>query len=394
VPSTKVSRPRVALAFPVGLAHLHRSLQGIKKYVSTHTNWSLVVNPEMAEISLQSLRDWDGDGAIGVIYSPEDLAEAHRLKFPFVSMSLAGEQNEFYFVRADHNRIGRTAGEHLKSCGFKHFAFYGIKDTLYAQERLEGFRKAIAPCKTSVLTTGNDTRAALTLQNVSSELRDWLLGLSRPVGVFAANDARARAVADACSDLGILVPDEVAIVGVDDNEVMCQFGTPTLTSIPCNRHLIGYHAAEVLDSLMRGVEVAVRDTVIPHEKICRRESSDVGIFTNPHATRAHRYIREHIGEMFGAEELARHLKISRRRLEQCIKEATNRTPYEFICSLRVEHAQGTMQEHSLTLEEVAKACGFRDARHLRKVFTKFNDQTPSDFRKQLASELDGESGEI
>jgi LacI family transcriptional regulator len=391
VSSIKHARPRVALAFPVGLAHLHRSLQGIKEYVSTHTNWTLVVNTETAEISLQSLRDWDGNGAIGVIYSADDLEEAHRLKFPFVSMSLAGTKHDFYFVRADHQQIGRTAGEHLKSCGFKNFAFYGITNALYARERLAGFEQAIAPCKPSVLTTGNDTRAALALQNVSSGLCDWLLSLTRPVGVFAANDARARAIADACLELDIHVPDEVAIVGVDDNEVMCQFGTPTLTSIPCNRHLIGYQAAEVLDRLMCGLDVPIRDTVIPPEQIRPRESSDVGIFTNPHATRAYRIVRDHIGEMFGAEELARNLGITRRRLEQCIKDATGQTPYEFICALRVEHARQVMQEESLSLEEVAKTCGFRDARHLRKVFVKFTDQTPSDFRRQLASPWDDAS---
>ncbi len=279
-------RPRVALAFPVGLAHLNRTLHGIKAYVREHTEWSLVLNPEMTDISLRSLRNWQGSGAIGVMYSQEDREEAGRLTIPFVSMSISDDP-AICHVRADHRKIGRIAGEHLRSCGFEHFAFYGITESLYAQERLRGFCEAIQPHTPAVLTAGSDARATLTLENVSGNLRDWLTALPKPVGILAVNDARARAVADASQEAGIRVPDEIAIVGVDNNEVMCEFGSPTLTSIPGNRELIGYRAAEQLDKLMRG-EASDADTVVPPGDIVARESTDIGIFSNPHATTAHR----------------------------------------------------------------------------------------------------------
>lgn len=339
------------------------------------------MNPEMTDISLRSLRGWKGGGAIGVMYTQEDRDEALRLEIPFVSMSTSDAPNICY-VRADHRKIGQLAGEHLRSCGFEHFAFYGITKSLYAQERLRGFREAVGPHVCHVFTAGNDARATHSLENVSHDLREWLANLPMPVGVFAVNDARARAVADACQEAGVSIPDEVAIVGVDDNEVMCEFGSPTLTSIPGNRELIGYRAAEQLHRIINGEAIEL-DTVVPPGEIVARESTDIGIFSNPHTTTAHRYVRDRIHEPFGAEQLAEHVGISRRRLEQCVKEATGQTPYEFICSLRVEHAKQLIRDNEMKLSEVAKACGFRDSRHMRKVFAKFVGQTPSQFRQAL-----------
>ncbi len=385
--SPKHTNPRVALAFPAGLAHLHRTLQGIKEYVRTHTNWSLIVNTEATNISFKSLQNWKGEGAIGVILSQDDLKQARRLRMPLVSMSIAPPQAGIHYVRADHWKIGLYAGEHLRSCGFEHFAFYGIIDTPYAEERLRGFSEVIAPHVCEVLMSDTNLQDKFILCDVSDELRNWLRRMPKPLGLFAANDARARIVADTCMELGFKVPDEVAIVGVDNNEVMCRFASPTLTSIPCNRTQIGYKAAEVLDALMNGMDIPIDTVVQPGEIVCG-ESTDIGIFSNPHVTRAYRFVREHIHEAFGAEELARYLGITRRRLEQCVKAATHQTPYEFICALKVEHARQMLGNKNTSIHQIAKSCGLRDSGHLRKIFVKFTDQTPSAYRKQLLADTD------
>lgn len=383
-------KPKVALAFPVTLAHLYRTLQGIKDYVKTHTEWSLVASTEAAGIGLRSLARWKGDGAIGVLSSAEDRKFLQQIRFPFVSMSIAEHCEDIPLVSADHRQIGLNAGQHLQSCGFTRFAYFGIEHALYSKMRFEGFAEAIAPILPSILVVDEVLEGESTMLDVVDMVTKWLARLDKPIGVFAANDARARTLSFACENLNLAVPDDVAIISVDNNEVMCEFGTPTLSSIPCNRYQIGYDAAELLDKIMSGEQVEHTVKLIKPLSVVVRESTDVGIFTNDYVTEAHRYIRDHMSEQFNAEQLATAIGLSRRRLEQCVKEATGRTPYDFICMMKIDRACKLMQEGSFTVEALAGLTGFRDGRHFREVFNKYTGITPSKYRShRRAHEREG-----
>ncbi len=391
---------RVVLAFPISLAFIERQLQGIADYARRAGPWNLTRMPEIQSTSLGWLRHWHGDGAIVLVTTPEDAQIARGLPFPVVNMAGHLAHPGVPTVMVDHKAIGRVAAEHLLERRFRHFGYYGTSGKWYSNQRRAGFVETVRQARGScaVLQAANLPGARTRWTDQQEELERWLSALPTPVGIMASNDPRAGMVLDACLALGRRVPEEVAIVGVDNDPVACEYCAVPLSSVARKDREVGERAAALLDDLMRGERAPAKAILLPPAGVVLRSSTDTLAIDDPHVAAAHGYIQAHLSEPFGVERVLEASQLSRRRLEQRFRECLGKTPYAFISEQRVEHAKRLLaQRASLRLTRIAVACGFSDLRHFRLVFRRLAGTTPAQYRRALlqtnASEASCRKGE-
>ena len=374
--------------FPVAQAHFTRVLRGITDYAQRHGPWTFHVNPERPGASLRVLEGWPGDGVLADIRQAGERKAARQLGLPIVDLSGVYENPGLPRVAVDHVAVGRLAAEHLLARGFRRFAYYGLKNIWYAQQRGRGFMETTrlhgAECAKmedrSSLTGGRAWRDSHEL------LQRWLRTLEPPVGLLAAHDIRASMVIDSCQEIGLRVPDDVGVVGVDDETVICEFRTVPITSVSRNDWKVGYEAAALLDRLMRGEPAPGADILIAPDRVVLRRSSDVLAINDPVLETVVRYIREHLHEDFSIDQLVRLVPLSRRWLQHRFKEYFGQTMHQFISGERVERAKRLLvAEPRLRLGEIARQCGFNETRGLRKTFERREGITPAQFRRNRAA---------
>lgn len=379
-----INRKQVAIAFPA-MTHYERAYRGVLDYGREHGGWSFMASPEAFTTPVQWLTGWPGDGAIVMLTSDADSRAAAKLDMPMVNLTGILQTTPIPRVTVDNRAVGRLAVEHLADCGFTRFACYGLRDIWYSQLRVEGFTAAVHDLGGSceVYEAPSPLRSRQAWQGETDNLDRWLASLQPPVGLFAVTDHRGRMVVDTCARLGLTVPDDVAVVGVDNDEMTCAWTDPPLSSVDCHSYQIGKHAAALLDQLMQGEAVPQRELHIQPREVVQRRSSDVAAVDDPHVAQAAKYVRNHIDRPFGVEALVDHVGVSRRWLEQRFTKTLRCTPHQYISKMRVQAAKQMLTASTNeTLRDIAEACGFQDARRFRLVFQRIEGISPAAYRKQ------------
>ncbi|MFZ2639745.1 MAG: DNA-binding transcriptional regulator [Verrucomicrobiia bacterium] len=375
---------RIGLAFPLGIAFMERLLQGILDYAREHGGWVFTRMPERLNPSIDWLAHWQGDGAFAVITTAADAKIARSLRMPVVNLTAHLGETGAPTVMVDHEAIGRLAARHLIERRFQRFGYYGARGMYYSRLRRAGFvgavERAAGACKvlevTAAITARHDWRRE------QESLDEWLRTLQSPVGIMASTDLRASMVTEACARLRLRVPEDVAVIGVDNDPVVCEFSHPPLSSVSRNDAEVGRQAAALLDRLMRGAPPPKRPILVAPDSVVARRSTETLAIEDPHVAAAVRYIRGHLHERFGVERILGLSAVSRRRLEHRFRRSLGCTPYALISQLRVERARQLLAgPKKRTLSEIATACGFSELRRFRLVFHRLTGTTPAHFRK-------------
>jgi LacI family transcriptional regulator len=382
----------VALVFPMADAHLQQVVRGIMERAAEHGNWRFTTLAEPPGPSLRMM-GWQGDGVIAALASDADVRAAAELGLPCVNISSASRDRSFPRVNVDNATVGRLAAEHLLACGFRRVAYYGIRGVRYSEEREAAFVQRLHQDDSTVeyhalhacaAAEGEaDDPATARAQKVDA-LASWLGGIQRPAAVFAVNDEHARLVIDACAARGLRVPEDVAVLGVDNDLVACTAAAPTLSSIACDWHRIGYEAAAALEELMdRAPRAAARtDLRIAPLGLVRRRSTEVVAIEHPAVAASVDFVRNNISQVFGVEALLRVSRLPRRSLEVAFRQSLGCTPYEYITRSRLAKAREMLAAPAprQTLTEIAAACGFSDLRRFRMVFRRELGLSPAEYR--------------
>jgi LacI family transcriptional regulator len=373
---------RVALAFPARFAHLPGIVHGITDYARAHGRWLLTTGAELFGLPIGDLRKWNGDGVIAALGNAEDVAAARRMKIPVVTMFGMVRSPGVPRVMVDQAQIGRLAAEHLVSRGFRRFAFYGLRGPTYSADREQAFIARVAQHGGTVARCHSPANAGGRRPwDEIERLRRWVARLTTPVGVFAANDQRARMLVDAAELAGRRVPDEVGVIGVDNDEIACEFGEPTLTSIACDWAAVGFETAELLDRLMNGEKPPAGDLLIRPTGVVTRETTDVIVTDHPAVARAVAFARDHRGEPFGVEALVGASGVSRRHLELSFARSLGCTPADFLARIRAEQAKELLDQGGRTLTQIARLCGFSDLRQFSRVFARVMNSSPRKYQQ-------------
>lgn len=385
----KAPRKRVAFAFPTVFAYLERVSRGILDYARQNCDWTFTRVPEMLSPSVDWLRYWPGDGAFVLVTNPTDARIARSLRFPVVN--LAGRRVAdpvVPSVTVDYAATGRLAAEHLLERNFRRFGFFGTRGQWFSEQRREAFSEKIlaAGHELAVLEIDDLFNSNSRWTNQEEMLDKWLRRLRPPFAVFACSDLRATMVNDACQRLSLRVPEDVALIGVDNDPVACELCKPPLTSVSRNDWQVGWEAAALLDRMMRGQlpRTAPSVRVLPDGVIARRSTDTLAVEDAQMADLTH-YVRSHLHEAFGVERLLERSKMSRRLLETRFKECLGRSPYTFIIEERVDLARKLLvAPDKKTLTDIAAACGFSELRRFRIAFHSVTGVSPAEYRRNSA----------
>lgn len=374
---------RIALALPLGVPHLEEVVHGIRLYARQQADWDFVTSPETHSVPVSSLKGWDGDGVIGMVSCPADLKVVDGLTCPVVNLSGGLEKVPLPRVRVDYANSGELAAAHLLSRGFENFAFYGLKNTFFAESILGGFRKRLEPHQPAcaVYEDAPTFGVAQPWQHNRAGLDKWLRSLKTPVGLMASHDPRAVMIIQACRRIGLRVPEDVAVIGFNNDIQSCEFCDPQLTSVARPGAQIGREAAALLDRLMRGETPPAADILFQPEGVVERASTNtVAVGDNPELAEAVRYIHQHLADSFGVDDIIRHINVSRRWLEMAFREKLHTSPHAFISQARVKKARSLLVgPRKMRFKQIALECGFNNTRQLSLVFERHTGVTLREF---------------
>ena len=360
----------IALAFPIGISHMHQIAEGIRDYAAGDTRWRFVMCPESHNLPPSALEGWEGDGVIALCNTADDQRVLAELRCPAVNISGAFADSVAPRVHVDYRQIGARAASHLRQRGFRRFGFYGVADVWYSEQIELGFREAVqAFGLTNEALHCNSTLGPRSSWGVRwGELESWLLSMERPFAVMAANDPRAAMVIRACERIGLKVPEEVAVIGNNDDLVYCETCHPTLTSVARNSHEVGLRAAEMLDHLMQG-KPAPREIIVPAGEVRERESTRTLAIEHPAVRKAVRFIEAEYRRNIGVEQIAGACGRSRRWLENAFREELQCPPAEVLEQIRIRVVLVRLADDpSRHVGNLALETGFSGARRLHATF--------------------------
>ncbi len=386
----KTNTKHVAVAFRGGGPHLARLLCGITDYAQKCGAWTLSFSPESLFIRMRNLQGWPGDGVLALVHDEQEARAARALRLPVVNLSGALADPGLPRVVVDYQMAGRLAAEHLLDRGFQRFAFYGLEDRWHSHQRRIGFVERLQRegLECSVLEVPSGFDAPRPWRFWMKPLETWLPKLRTPVGVLAVHDPRGSLLVDVCLRLGLRVPEDVAVIGIDNDVLACEYARVPLSSVSRNDRRAGYEAAALLDRLMAGQAPPEKDILIPPDGVIRRRSTDTLAIEDPHVKRLAQYVIENVEKPFGVERLERLVPFSRRSLEQRFRKCVRCTPYEYINRIRVQRAEDLLTgPKRLTLGQIARCCGFSDTRRFRLVFQQVTGATPAEYRRHGLADL-------
>jgi LacI family transcriptional regulator len=384
-------RLHVALLIESSRGYGRGLLHGIAEYVRGHGLWSIYVHRHhLYDAPPDWLRDWRGDGIIARVEN-QKLARAIRArKVPAVDLRGRLSGIGMPAILTDDEAGARMAADHLVERGFRQFAYCGFVGTHYSDERSHCFRAALDkagfPCSTYQpprhLRGGNTEKMEQQGLIYEEDLARWLAGLPKPVGLMACNDARGHQVLNACRELGIAVPDEVAVLGVDNDDVVCDLCDPPLSSVVPNTQRIGYEAAVLLDKMMAGEAPPEQTIYISPLNIVTRRSTDVLAIEDPDIAAAVRLIRERACSGLTVEDLLAQVPLSADVLERRFQRLLGRTPKAEIVRVQLQRVKQLLGETELSLKQVAVRAGFTYTEYMSAVFKCKTGVTPGRYRAQ------------
>lgn len=374
-------RPKVALLIETSNAYARGVLEGVVAYMRENRAWSIyLAEHRRGDSPPHWLAGWEGDGIIARIENPAIAMALRNIKLPVVDVSAARLLPGLPWVETDDPAFARAAADHLLERGFKTFGYCGDDRFNWSQWRAEAFAKFASEAGGRCYRYSPDQRSAGNGEREVEHIADWIQRLPKPVGVMACYDLRGQQVLDACRRRGIAVPDEVAVIGVDNDELLCNLSDPPLSSVIPNTHRTGYEAAALLDLLMSGENVPTLTHLIPPLGVATRQSTDVLAIEDRNVVQAVRFIRERACDGINVADVIKAVPQSRRLLEARFKKLIGRTPHEEILRVQMNRAKELLASTDLSLEAIAERTGFVHTEYLSVAFKRETGTPPSQYR--------------
>jgi LacI family transcriptional regulator len=374
---------KVALLIETSNRYGRDLLYGVRDWTRAGDRWAIRFSEQARLAPLPSwLSEWEGDGIIARVDSPEIATALRRTGLPVVDVSAERFASEFPRVSVDNAAVARLAAEHLLAKGFRHFAFCGDSHFLWARQRGDEFRRALREAGRDC-AFAEEKRSAVKRPGSDAEIRmiaDWLETLPRPLGVFACYDGKAQHVLEACQLRNWAVPDDIAVLGVDNDEVLCDLCMPPLSSVQPNARRTGFEAAAMLARMMRGERLGSETRFVEPVRVVERQSTDSVSVGDARVAQALRFIREHVGERIDVSDVLRAVPMSRTLLERKFKAALGHSPHREIVRQRIARARHLLTESEVSIAVVAELAGFDTASYLSVAFRRETGESPYAFR--------------
>ena len=378
---------RVALTIENSRAFGRELIRGIVRYSRLHGPWVFYrqdlfyVERESEPAKLEPLRKWGPQGIISRdSRNVEDLA---RWGIPlFVAVAMEPPSPKRNNIVTNDSAIGRMAAEHLLERGFRHFGYCGFDDIYWSDQRGNSFIARIeeAGFKTSLYKQPKSRANRLWFRE-EAILAEWLRGLPKPVGIMACNDDRGQHITEACANAKLDVPYEVAVIGVDNDDQVCDISNPPLSSVALDISEGGFQASKLLDSIMAGKKMKPQTVIVQPNRVVMRQSTNIIAVEDKLVSQALTYIHHNAKRLIQVEDVIKKLSVSRRNLHDKFVKTLGRSVYDEIKRVRIDLISQMLIETDLSISDIALSLGYDNTNHIARYFKQKMGISPVDYRK-------------
>lgn len=372
---------KIILLLETSRAFGRQLIIGIARYSRLNGPWSFYKEPIDLKSSIPHLTSWKPDGII--MRDSLITKELLKLKVPTIlAIHDSKYPKELPVIKTDSHAIAKMANEHLLSKGFKNFAFCGFDDYEWSIERGANFVRfnKEAGYSTHVYVQPKGVKK-YDWEKEQRHVSEWIKKLPKPVGIFACNDDRGQHVLEVCKTLNLRVPDDVAVIGVDNDPMVCDIGDPPLTSIALDVEAAGFKAAKLLDQLMSGKKINCKYIMVAPTHVVQRQSTDILSVDNAEVAKAISFIRNNAKNKILVKDVVNATNVSRRTLEKQFRKTIHRSIYAEIRQVRVEWIAKLLIETDLPISQITSLFNFTDVEHISRYFKKEKGVGLREFRK-------------
>lgn len=384
---------RVALLFNANKVYDREIVTGIGAYLAgTRSAWDLYMEDDF-RCRPTDMHDWDGDGIIADFDDPQVASALNHTRCPVVAVGSSYANASDYpagipYVATDNAALIRAACEHLICAGLPRLALYSIPPepgNRWAAERETEFRKHLAITREHAEIFRGESTHARNWQATQDRLIAWLEQLPKPVGIIAVNDARARHVLQACLSAGIAVPEEVAVVGIDNDPISHTLSRIPLSSVIQGTRVMGETAARLLHRKLHGAPDPASAILVPAAGIHVATSSQHQALHNTYVARARHYIRQYAAQGIKSEQVVDYLGVARSTLDTYFRKELGRTIHDEIMLTKLGRAQELLRGGQLSCSSIARQCGFTSLQYMHAVFKRELGCTPREYQRSQRS---------
>lgn len=364
-------------------------LKGIAKYSKEHGPWIFCRMPlfQRETIGMEGILEWalewGADGIIGQLYNDPAVEKFVEAGIPVIAQDFKERFRDIPNITGAHKEAGEMGAEYFLRKGFKNFAFYGFKDIVWSRERAEGFEERISKAGYKVNYFEHAmARSTEIWYYKPSSLSQWLKSLPKPIALMACDDNQGQHITEACRHSQIRIPEEVAVLGVDNDEMICEFSDPPLSSIGQDAEKGGYDAAKLLEHMIKHGTSNYYDIVVKPTQVVTRHSTDIYATNDDYIAASLKYIHQNIDKNLQVDDVVKQVPLSRRALEKRFQYITGLPIYKYIFNLRIEKLTQKLRETDMTVFEIALDMGLTDSKNIARQFRQVKGCTPIEYRNK------------
>ncbi|MGC4234105.1 MAG: DNA-binding transcriptional regulator [Niabella sp.] len=332
---------------------------------------------------LKWAREWHAD-AVFAQADKDDAGYLKSLGIPVIVQNYKARSDDFSNLTGDYQGTGRMAAQFFIQRRYRNFAFYGNKDVVWSTERAEGYKAEVEKNGGNFFYFETENLDEKQWGSSHEELDQWLLSLPKPVALFACDDYFALQVSDICKLNNISIPSDIALLGVDNDDLICNVSDPPISSIKLDVMKGGYEAGRLLHQLLEKTRTTPYNIIVNPVRIELRQSTEKYNIANEYIHEVVQYIEADFTNPISVEALTRKVPLSRRNLETKFKKEMGISLYQFILKRRIDHlAELLLVNPELSLLDLALQSGFSDSRNLSRIFKKFKGHTPKEYQKKF-----------
>lgn len=344
------------------------------------------------EIGLDGLvqwaKNWRADVVIGQFDPTDDVSLFRKNGIVAIAQDYISKFDSIPNITADYERTGAMAAARLCGHGYKNFGFFGYENVCWSEERRKGFEEMLqSQFNIDTVHVFNDRQLSAMWNYDPAALRQWLMSLPKPIGIFACDDNQAEILLETCQASGINVPLDVAIIGVDNDEITCNLTVPAITSVNMDIENAGYAVAEMAARMVEDPSYPGEDIVIQPIAVIGRGSTGIMATKDPIVADAMRFIYQNRARKLQVADVLKHVPVSRRLLEQRFKAATGASIYTVISNLRMDYFAQQLVTSSETISEIAARMDEPDTKSISRRFQAIKGCSPAEYRKRELRKL-------
>jgi len=325
-------------------------------------------------------KKWNADAIIALL-SDVNVELLNDLNIPIIVQNYRDRNQSVSNLTGDYFGTGVMAARFFLNKGYRHFAYYGFKGSVWSRERADGYREEIEKHNYNLYLFEDIPRDKEEWSYNHTELARWLRELPKPIALFACDDQFALRISETCNIHNISIPDEIAILGVDNDELLCNISDPPLSSIIVDAVNGGFRAGHLLHQLIKKEITAPMDIVVQPLMIENRGSTDKYAVSDKHIQHILQYIEKNYANTISVTDLVKQVPLSRRVLEKKFKEETDDTLYQYIQNRRINHFIRLLLTTNESLADIALQSGFDSYKNVSRVFKKYTSYSPAEYRK-------------